>query len=196
MKALELGLGVGLVSMWGLTACGTYQELNPGAESVTATTSRPAGNCRALGTLTGKGGGATGAYVSNENLIEYAVNDLRNQAWGLGATHVVYSTPSMGGNEGTTTSAMVMGEALRCEGDERPSGPAAPVAAPAPVVAAPSGGCDYDTQCKGDRVCKNHQCVDPAPSSNASAASGATPTPAAAPPADATAANPAAPKQP
>jgi hypothetical protein len=32
-----------------------------------------------------------------------------------------------------------------------------PGAAPTP----PPGGCQYDTQCKGDRVCKSGSCVDP-----------------------------------
>ncbi len=115
MRFLVLEFAVGLAFILGSTSCGTYQELTPGAQSVTATTTRPTGHgCRSLGNLTGKGGGASGAYVSNESLIEYAVNDLRNQAAGIGATHVVYSTPTMGGHEGTTTSAMVLGEALRC----------------------------------------------------------------------------------
>jgi hypothetical protein len=161
MRMAELDF-MGIALALGLAACGTYKELSPGAQAVTATTSRPAGKCESLGSLTGKGGGASGGYVSNESLIEYAVNDLRNQAEALGATHVVYSTPSMGGNEGTTTSAMVMGEALVCDGDEEPSAPKQPVAS------AKSGGCEYDTQCKGDRICQNQQCVDPAPSPESS----------------------------
>jgi hypothetical protein len=155
MKLVTVGLGACGGLTFGLFGCGTYEGLRPEAESVTATTTRPQGNCKALGSLTGKGGGATGGYVSNESLIEYAVNDLRNQAEALGATHVVYSTPSMGGNQGTTTSAMVMGEALRCEAGEEPSSPARPVAA------TKSRGCEYDNQCKGDRVCVDGKCVAP-----------------------------------
>ena len=154
-----MGLGTGVVLMLGLAACGTYEGLRPEARSVAATTTRPDGKCTALGSLTGKGGGASGGYVSNESLIEYAVNDLRNQAASMGATHVVYSTPSMGGTSGTTTSAMVMGEAMRCEAGAEPSAPAKPVAL------ARSSGCGYDAQCKGERVCVDHQCVDPVPSS-------------------------------
>jgi hypothetical protein len=156
--SFRLSLSVSLA----VVGCGTYQELAPDAQSVSATTIRPAGRCDTLGTLTGKGGGAGGGYVSNESLIEYAVNDLRNQAAALGATHVVYSIPAMGGTEGTTTSAMVMGEALQCDAGERPSKPATPVAA-APVVPTQSGGCDFDIQCKGERVCVERQCVDATP---------------------------------
>jgi hypothetical protein len=172
MKSVAMGLALGVVLMLELPACGTYEGLRPEAQSVAATTIRPAGKCKALGNLTGKGGGASGGYVSNESLIEYAVNDLRNQAAALGATHVVYSTAGMGGTEGTTTSAMVMGEALRCEAGEEPSAPAQPIAA------AKSSGCEYDTQCKGDRVCVNHQCINPVPSSKSeSGAASVTPQP-------------------
>jgi hypothetical protein len=174
MKLLTVGLGVSGMMTCALFGCGTYEGLRPEAASVTATTTRPEGNCKTLGSLTGKGGGASGGYVSNESLIEYAVNDLRNQAVVLGATHVVYSTPSMGGNQGTTTSAMVMGEALRCDAGEEPSSPAGPVAS------TKSGGCDFDTQCKGERVCVNRKCVEPG-SASASESAGASDAAAAKP---------------
>ncbi len=170
---------MGVMLALGVSGCGTYKELSADARSVSATTSRPAGKCETLRTLTGKGGGATGAYVSNEELIEYAVNDLRNQAAAVGATHVVYSTPSLGGNQGTTTSAMVMGEAMRCEDNASPAAPAVAVEpAPAPKVAAASG-CEYDTQCKGERVCVNKQCVDPAPPPSVASATAEAAAPAA-----------------
>lgn len=39
-----------------------------------------------------------------------------------------------------------------------------PVAQPTPPPATPStAGCQYDTQCKGDRICENGSCVAPAP---------------------------------
>jgi hypothetical protein len=45
-----------------------------------------------------------------------------------------------------------------------PPAPPPPVAQPTPPPAAPSGtGCQYDTQCKGDRICENGACVAPAP---------------------------------
>ena len=150
-------LGPVLVLSTVMAGCGTYDELSPGARAVTATSVRPSKKCQTLGNITGKGGGASGGYVSNESLIEYAINDLRNQAAELGATHVVYSSPTMGGNAGTTTSAMVMGEALRCAKGEDAPGPAKPI--DAPTVA----GCQYDTQCKGNRVCVDGKCVAPSP---------------------------------
>jgi hypothetical protein len=204
MRTVVLGFLGGVAFLLAMAGCGTYEALTPEAASVNATTTRPTGKCESLGNLTGKGGGASGGYVSNESLIEYAVNDLRNQAQRLNATHVVYSTPALGGASGTTTSAMVMGEALRCEDGEETTAivAAATTAAPAPVptptpapvsatAAAPAtGGCEYDTQCKGDRVCVNRQCVDPAPKPEATATA-AAPASSAAPAAAAPAAVPA-----
>jgi hypothetical protein len=40
---------------------------------------------------------------------------------------------------------------------------AAPAMAPPGPPPPPPGGCQYDAQCKGDRVCKNGSCVDPTP---------------------------------
>lgn len=34
-------------------------------------------------------------------------------------------------------------------------------AAPPPSAPPTATGCQYDTQCKGDRICKEGQCVDP-----------------------------------
>lgn len=193
MRTVVLGALGGVTFLLAMAGCGTYEALTPEASYVKATTIRPEGKCESLGTLTGKGGGASGGYVSNESLIEYAVNDLRNQAQRLNATHVLYSTPAMGGAEGTTTSAMVMGEALRCEDGKETTAvvvaatTAAPAPTPAPVsalTATPAtGGCEYDTQCKGDRVCVDRQCVDPAPKPEAGATAAAAPAASATPPA-------------
>jgi hypothetical protein len=143
-----------------LAGCGTYNKLAPGASSVVATVTRPAGKCESLGTLSGKGGGASGSYVSNEELIEYALNDLRNQAVARGASHVVYSTPSMGGTGGTTTSAMVTGEALSCSDAPETTTATAPATA-AQSAPTDAGACRYDTQCKGERICVKGECIDP-----------------------------------
>jgi hypothetical protein len=161
----------GLVAALGVCAfagCGTYSALAPDARTVTASTMRPPGKCISLGTVTGKGGGASGGYVSNEELIEYALNDARNRAAMLGATDFIYSGPSLGGSGGTTTSAMVTGEALKCDGE--PSTEMASGSAPAPAPTAanpspPSNGCQFDTQCKGERVCVRGECVEPSPAS-------------------------------
>ena len=71
---------------------------------------------------------------------------------------------------------------------------AAPPPAPVPVAAAEApkskpAGCEFDTQCKGDRVCIDGKCVSPEP--KASAPAEATP-PAPTPPVVASAAAPPA----
>jgi hypothetical protein len=171
---------VGLVSaslVCAAVGCGRYEALSAEGSTVHATTTRPKGQCMELGTVTGKGGGAGGGYVSNEDLMANAMNDLRNNAAHLAATHVVYASPSMGTNDGTTTSVTVTGEALKCTDEEEDESEAStsaddePKAAPA-AVAANSGGCQNDAQCKGDRICVRNECVDPpakAPASEAPA---------------------------
>jgi len=51
--------------------------------------------------------------IPNEDLIEYAMNDLRNKAAELGATHVQADPPQLGSGDGTTTTATVTGTAVR-----------------------------------------------------------------------------------
>jgi hypothetical protein len=160
---------VGLVSsmlLVGAAGCGRYEALSPEGSTVKATTMRPNGQCTPLGTVTGKGGGASGGYVSNEDLTENALNDLRNQAAHLGATHVVYGSANLGTNDGTTTSVMLSGEAMKCDGegedeDAAPTASAAAPAAPPAAVATNAGGCQHDSQCKGDRICVHGECTDP-----------------------------------
>jgi hypothetical protein len=65
--------------------------------------------------------------------------------------------------------ADVEGELTCREKDSAASAPPAPPAAPATPPAVPAEpapapapqGCQYDTQCKGDRLCVEGQCVDP-----------------------------------
>lgn len=37
-------------------------------------------------------------------------------------------------------------------------------APPDATPATPTGGCEFDTQCKGERICQQGTCVDPSPS--------------------------------
>ena len=107
-----------LLGCVGLTAvplgsCKTA-ELTPAGSQVAASRNPPAPGCQSVGYLTGKGGGAAGGYVSNEHLIEYALNDLRNQAAEHGANYVQHDPPGLGGTDGTTTSVTITGTAYRC----------------------------------------------------------------------------------
>lgn len=76
-------------------------------------------DCKNLGPVFGKGGGAFGgAWISDEKLMEYATNDLRNKAGEKGATHVVTQTHQMGQTSGeyggTTSTATQQGIAYSC----------------------------------------------------------------------------------
>ncbi len=71
--------------------------------------------CKTLGLVTATGGGTFGGgMVSNEKLIEYAMNDLRNKAAKLGATHVRHDEPQLGQGDGTTTTVTLTGTAYNC----------------------------------------------------------------------------------
>ncbi len=83
--------------------------------------------CKNLGPVFGKGGGSFGgAWISDESLMEYASNDLRNKAGEKGATHVIASTHQMGQTTGqyggTTSTATISGIAYRCDTNAAPSG--------------------------------------------------------------------------
>jgi hypothetical protein len=62
----------------------------------------------------GEGGGTLGNFVSNDQLVEYAMNDLRNKAAAKGATYVQSDPPQLGQGKGTTTTATITGTAYRC----------------------------------------------------------------------------------
>ena len=107
-----------------LTGCKTATLSQPGS-TVRISPSAPVDqgfdprSCQPLGYLVGRGGGSFGGgYISNDNLIKYAMNDLRNQASELGANYVQHDSPQLGesgthGNVATTT-ATVSGTAYRC----------------------------------------------------------------------------------
>ena len=135
-------IGVGLLAVT-LLACSTAELSKKGADVITSQ-SAPVDSgydpksCKHLGFVVGKGGGAFGgAWISNENLVQYAMNDLRNKGAQLGANFVQHDTPQMGvsgDNNGTnTTTATVSGNAYFCSGEKG----AAVTTKPAPKPASP-----------------------------------------------------------
>lgn len=107
-------IGLVLAASCLVPACKTASLTSAGAQVAPTRDTLPA-ECKTLGLVTGKGGGAFGgAYVSNEDLIEYAMNDLRNKAAALGATHVRNDPPQLGSGDGTTTSVTITGTAYDC----------------------------------------------------------------------------------
>lgn len=135
-----------LLCVVALLACSTAR-LNSEGSQVATSSSAPSANgwqpdsCISLGYVVGHGGGTLGGqYISNDDLITYAMNDLRNQAAELGANYVQHDTPTLGvggGDHGTnTTTATISGTAYRCStktaSSESGASPTAAGSAPPP----------------------------------------------------------------
>lgn len=107
--------------------------------------------------------------VSDEN------RTMGGTTWTAECNGQQYFCSAHGGGEGATTQV----SCAPAGGGTNVPGGAGAAATPDPA----SGGCQYDTQCKGDRVCTSGACVDPTPAATPPAATPATP---ATPPAEAT----------
>ncbi|MCO5143279.1 MAG: DUF4156 domain-containing protein [Oligoflexia bacterium] len=114
---MKTWLGVILVSLFAF-GCSTA-ELSSKGSSVEIVSEISKQNCKNIGPVFGKGGGSFGgAWISDEKLMEYAYNDLRNKAAEKGATHVVSQGHQMGQTTGqyggSTSTATISGVAYRC----------------------------------------------------------------------------------
>jgi hypothetical protein len=97
-----------------LLACST-PALSPAAAHVTVTRNAPPPTCTTVGYIVGEGGGTFGgSWISNDDLINYAMNDLRNKAAERGANYVQSDPPQLGNGKGTTTTVTMTGTAYRC----------------------------------------------------------------------------------
>lgn len=112
-RAVFAALSVFVMSVLS-SGCST-EDLSETGAKVVASRNAPAQTCQQLGFVVGHGGGSFGGgFISNDDLIEYAMNDLRNRTADLGGNYVQYDTPTMGDGDGTTTTATVSGTAFRC----------------------------------------------------------------------------------
>ena len=97
-------------------ACSTAGLTSAGARVVASPNPPPAG-CVEVKHLAGEGGGTFGGeFISNDDLVEYALNDLRNRAAEAGANYVQHDPPTLGSGDGTTTTATISGTAFTCPG--------------------------------------------------------------------------------
>jgi hypothetical protein len=94
-------------------ACST-PALSPQGAHVAVARNPPPNGCDPVGYLVGEGGGTFGEMISNDQLVEYAMNDLRNKAAAKGANYVQSDPPHFGQGKGTTTTATMTGTAYRC----------------------------------------------------------------------------------
>jgi len=99
-----------------VTGCATA-SLSPQGAKVAVTRNAPPSDCRSIGYLVGEGGGTFGGgFISNDQLIEYAMNDLRNKAAARGANYIQADPPTLGQGKGETTTATITGTAYVCSG--------------------------------------------------------------------------------
>lgn len=99
----------------GSIACNT-EELDDAGARVVASRNAPDANCRSIGTFTGRGGGSMGGgFVSNDNLMQYALNDLRNEVGEAGGNYVQHDPVVLSQESGrTTTTATISGTGYVC----------------------------------------------------------------------------------
>ena len=110
-RLVVLGL---LLSGLVVSGCNT-PSLSPKGVRVVASRNPPERDCSSLKYVVGRGGGTFGGgWVANEDLVEYAMNDLRNQAGAIGANYIQTDPPMMGSGSGTTTTVTISGTAYRC----------------------------------------------------------------------------------
>jgi hypothetical protein len=131
--------------------CGTT-HLSARGRDVVLLDADPGSGCKSLGSVTGSADPFFGALQGDDQLVESARNDARNEAARRGATHVRFDgaparwpSGTFGGGQGVTVAAV----AYRCDG------------AAAPDAGSSAIGCTKDTDCKGDRICESRTCVDP-----------------------------------
>jgi hypothetical protein len=145
-------------------SCATSKPRGP---QVAQTHTKPAG-CEVLGPVKGSDTsiepGKKWEHMQHGPSKEAAIADALQQAGAMGATHAHLEKPVP-----QDRGYYVEGWAYDCSA--RPA--AAPAAAPAPSAdpavqttatpgAAPGWwGCSKDTDCKGDRICRDRECVDP-----------------------------------
>lgn len=101
--------------------------------------------------------------ISNENTT------FGGRTWSAECNGQLYHCSSHGGGEGSTAQ-------ISCA-------PAGGGGTPAAATTPPGGanapaGCQYDTQCKGDRICKDGECVDTAPAAAPGTTGSSEPAPA------------------
>ena len=117
---------VALGALMLLGACAA-KPLQPGAGAVVLSKEEAPPGCRLLGEVQGSQGNFWSAeFTSDARLIAGARNELRNSAYALQANYVKIETESFSHNTasyslGGTFSAVVIGNAFRCNEAEVPA---------------------------------------------------------------------------
>lgn len=107
------------VSLMGCAAI----EVVPGAEKILLTNQAAPKECQYIGEVSGSQGNVlTADITSDRNMIQGARNEIRNNAFKLGANYVVIENQSQSNNIyiGGTYNATIFGNAYKCPNAEAP----------------------------------------------------------------------------
>lgn len=113
----QLGIAAGIV--FTIAGCSSM-ELTSEAQQVVLSPNNPPQGCKYVGSVTGNQGNfLTGAFTSNANLEQGAMNDIKNKAAKLGANYVQLITNRAGvtGNQSggsSQTNVTYTGNAYNC----------------------------------------------------------------------------------
>lgn len=154
-----------------VAACVSCATSNARGAKVVQTSTVPAG-CVVLGPIRGSDEsidvGKAWEHLQLAPSKKAAISDALDQAGAKGATHASLDEPRP-----QEKGFYVDGMAYDCSSSATIAAPPPPAAAPAPPTspaspaAAPEApppawlGCAKDTDCKGARICRNRECVDP-----------------------------------
>lgn len=146
-----------LVSAVWCVSCATPGVSGRGAKVVQ--TSTPPADCVPMGQIRGSDESLDVGKAWEHTQIgpskTAAIADALDQAGAQGATHA-----SLGEPRRQERGFYVDGMAYDCSSRATTAAPAPPAASP--ETAPPAWlGCSKDTDCKGARICRNRECVDP-----------------------------------
>lgn len=171
MRSALLRVVFGTALAIGLTGGCSTSRVNKAGARVQVVDGATVAHCQSIGPVSGSGGGSFGgAWISNNDLVQYAINDLRNEAAARRATHVVVSSTNMAANQsGSTTTAIVTGNAYQCTEADLSAPPAAsmpaPTASAAPEAGHELGPCYGNGTCNDGLQCASGLCVNLPPAS-------------------------------
>jgi hypothetical protein len=150
-------LVLSVVSVVWCASCAGPKAASPGSKIVR--TSTPPEHCVLLGPVKGTDqsmeAGKPWEHMQVGPSKNAAIDAALEEAAAKGATHV-----RLGEMTRIERGFSIDGAAYDCS--SRAATPAAPPPAAPPEATPPAWlGCSKDTDCKGDRICRNRECVDP-----------------------------------
>ena len=114
MRYFKIAVAVCLIALSGCAA----KTLTPGAERIVISNKEPTQNCEFMGEVIGsQGNWFTADITSDSDMIKGARNEMRNQAFSMGANYIVLVNQSTSNNTsgfGGAYNSSMFGNAYRC----------------------------------------------------------------------------------